>query len=351
MSSQLILVTGASGFLGSHIVHQLLERGYRVRGTARGAKIALAKEVFASYGNKFEAVSVNDVAVDDISEHLRDVDALIHAAAPLPSKGDQKALLNGALDGSLNIIRQAEKAGIKRIIYTSSIVTVFNPSGTLTDKDWNPMTEQETLTLPPFKAYMGAKTLAEKAVWKFADEHKHVDFTVLNPPYLFGPFAPKFRIPEPDYSALSTNLHIYHFLTKKGNPFPLSGGSADVRDVARIHVEAVTSPPESSVGRKRLPISSPYDCNYKKAVQFVAEAHPELRDRLVDANTAPEFPFDKLPVDLSRVEEVTGVKVDSYYSWKETVLDTIDSLLALEKGWVSKGYKIEIPALEEYGFA
>jgi len=290
------------------------------------------------------------VTVDDISEHLKGVDAVIHAAAPLPSKGDSKALLNGALNGSLNVIRQAEKGGIKRIIYTSSIVAVFNPSGSLTDKDWNPMTEQETLAAPAFLAYVGAKTLAERAVWKFADEHKDVDVTVVNPPYLFGPFAPGFCIPKPDYGALSTNFHIYHFLTKKGRAFPSSAGCSDVRDVARIHVEALTSAPESSIGRKRLPIASPYDSNYKQAVEFVAEAHPELRERLVDANTAPQFPVDKLPVDLKRVEDVTGVKVDSYHTWKETVLDTIDSLLALEKGWVSKGYKIEIPALEEYGF-
>ena len=109
--------------------------------------------MFSSYGDKFEVVSVNDVAVDDISEHLRGVDAVIHAAAPLPSKGDQKALLNasiyyifilggvftticlqGALAGSMNVIRQAEKAGIKKIVYTSSIVTVMNPSGSLTDQ-------------------------------------------------------------------------------------------------------------------------------------------------------------------------------------------------------------------------
>jgi len=268
----------------------------------------------------------------------------------MPSKGDEKALLNGALAGSLNVIRQAEKAGVKKIVYTSSIVTVFNSGGKLTDKDWNPITEEETLAGPRMVAYVGAKTLAERAVWKFADEHKHVDFTVLNPPYLFGPFAPNVHSPKPDYSALSTNLFIYRFLTKKGRTFPSSGGAADVRDVARIHVEALTSAPESSIGRKRLPVASPYNCNYKQAVQFVTEAHPELQDRLVDVNTAPTFPTDKLPVDLKRVEDVTGVKVDSYHTWKETVLDTTNSLLALEKGWINNGYKVEIPALEEYGF-
>jgi hypothetical protein len=46
---------------------------------------------------------------------------------------------------------------------------------------------------------------------------------------------------------------------------------------------------------------------------------------------------------------MTGVKADSYYTWKETILDTIDSLLAVERSWVSQGYDIGIPALEDYG--
>jgi hypothetical protein len=116
-----------------------------------------------------------------------------------------------------------------------------------------------------------------------------------------------------------------------------------------MHVEALTSAAESSVGRKRLPIASPYEGSYKEAVLFVANAHPELRDRLVDANTAPRFPADKLLVDLKRVEDVTGVEVGSYYTWKKIILDIFDSLLDVEKSWVSQGYEIEIPALEDYG--
>jgi hypothetical protein len=139
-------------------------------------------------------------------------------------------------------------------------------------------------------------------------------------------------------------------LTKKeGMAFPKVAEYADIRDVARIHVEALTSAPESSVGRKRLLIASPHDGIYKKAVLFVTDARPELRDRLVDANAAPLFPADGPRIDLKRVEDVTGVKVDSYYAWKETILDTIDSLLAVERSWVSQGYEIEIPAVEDYG--
>jgi hypothetical protein len=155
--------------------------------------------------------------------------------------------------------------------------------------------------------------------------------------------------PKPDYGSLSSNLHIYHFLTREGRAFPFFSGVVDVRAVARIHVEALTPAPDSSVGRKRLPIASPDDGNCKKAVQFVAKAHPELTDRLVDADTAPDFPVDKIDVDLKRGEDVTGVKVDSYHTWKETILNTIDTLLVMGKGWISNGYKVDIPALEEYG--
>jgi hypothetical protein len=58
--------------------------------------------MFASYGDKFEAVLVNDIAKDDISGYLKGVDAVIHVAAPLPSKGDQKALLNVSVPQTIN---------------------------------------------------------------------------------------------------------------------------------------------------------------------------------------------------------------------------------------------------------
>ncbi|KAF7969594.1 hypothetical protein HWV62_26823 [Athelia sp. TMB] len=345
-------VTGANGFLGSHIIHQLLEKGYRVRGTARGAKVALAQEIFASYGDRFEVVAVNDIAKDDISAHLSGVNAVIHAAAALPShyKSDIEVLVNGAVEGALNVIRQAEKVGVNRIIYTSSIVAVFNSSGTLTPEDWSTITIEQAIAGGAFPAYVKAKTEAERAVWKFSEEHKNVDLTVLNPPYLFGPFAPNFKIPKPDFAALSTNLHFLHFLQKEGRWYPGSFGGADVRDVAAIHVGALTSRPASEVGLKRLPIAAPYDFNWKEAVRLVREAHPELADRLVDPSTGPDFPYDKLPVDLKRVQEVTGFEVGSYKTWKDTALGAFEDVLKFEQQWVAQGNKVEIPDLADYGF-
>lgn len=335
MSPELILVTGAYGYVGSHVVHQLLEKGYRVRGTARGAKVDLARKTFASYGDKFEVVNVPDLATDDISDHLVGVSALIHTAAPLPSSGDQKFILRGAIEGSVNVIRQAAKGGVKKIVYTSSIAAVMNPSGSLTENSWNPMTYEQALEGSLFAAYTGAKALSEKAVWELVDTYKDLDVTSFCPPFIFGPFVPGFYVEPNDYPSLSTTKSLYRYLTPKFN-FPPFSGYIDVRDVARAHVAALNSPPESAIGRKRLPMASPHDLNYKKAHEYIAEKRPELKSRLVNINEVPIFPLDRMIVDLERVEQVTGVKVDSYIPWQDTILDTIDALIKIEKEWAAK---------------
>lgn len=124
-------------------------------------------------------------------------------------------------------------------------------------------------------------------------------------------------------------------------------GYIDVRDLARIHIHALNSPPESEVGRKRMLIASPLDLNYGEAVRYVAEARPELKDRLNDPDKAPKFPMDHLPTDLNRVAEVCDFKVEDFTPWKDTILDTVDSLIAMEQDWTSKGYKVEVPSYFE----
>lgn len=257
----------------------------------------------------------------------------------------------------------------------------MNPSGSLTDKglpiisnllrvaangrtDWNPTTYEEALNGSAFTAYLGAKSLAEKAVWELADTHPDLDITTFCPPLFFGPFAPEFSIPTPDYLAVSTTIYLYRLLKPTGTYPPFAGmvfffyhrrrsllltvsishpGYIDVRDLARAHVAALDAPPESKLGRKRLLMASPYDLNYKTAVEFIAEKRPELKDRLIDSTKAPKFPLDRMPLDLKRVAQVTGVEENSYFSWQDTLLATIDNLITLEKDWESKGFQVDIP--------
>lgn len=163
----------------------------------------------------------------------------------------------------------------------------------------------------------------------------------MNPPFLYGPFAPGFSIPEPKYGALSTNLYILRLLDPNGS-FPISSSYIDVRDVARAHVAALRAPSESSVGRKRILLASPHENKFENVVQLISEKRPELKARLV-TQTPPQYPLYKLPLDFKRVEDVIGISLDSYVSWENTFLDTVDSLLEVEKSWEAQGYALGIP--------
>ncbi|KAF8054246.1 hypothetical protein FPV67DRAFT_1440363, partial [Lyophyllum atratum] len=117
-------------FLGSHIVTRLLNKGYRIRASARGLKVAELRETYAKFGNTFEAISVSDISTDEFHEALKGVDAFIHTAALLAERAECEAILKarGAVEGTLNVVRQPQEASIKRVVVTTSVVTAANPT-------------------------------------------------------------------------------------------------------------------------------------------------------------------------------------------------------------------------------
>ncbi|KAJ7792439.1 hypothetical protein B0H14DRAFT_3889917 [Mycena olivaceomarginata] len=293
-SKPLIFVTGAAGYLGFEVVYQLLEAGYSVRGAARGRKIPLLKTALEKYP-KFEVVEIADVATADFSAAFESVGAIIHTAAPLPGRTDPKTALKSAIEGSLHILREARKAGIKKVIVTGSIVTF--PEDSFGANDWGP-----------------EENFGEQAVLDFAEKHPEMDITIFCPPWIFGPFAPGFEhiVPTPDFAAFSTNIFVYHLLR------------ADNHHACRSF--------------------RPYDADFRDAIRYISEAHPELRERLADPSTVPAWPRYKLPVDLKPVEEAYSIEHGSYKTWKETILDAgRPFLLDLEKLWKSKGLEFEVP--------
>ncbi|KAF8190640.1 hypothetical protein K438DRAFT_2018543 [Mycena galopus ATCC 62051] len=346
MSSERIFahvqVTGASGFLGSHVVLQLLEKGYRVRAAARGAKADHLKSSYASYGDRFEIVKITDIAHNQFPEALVGVDAIIHLASPLPGRAEPAELLAAAIEGTLNVIVQGEKAGVKRVVVTSSIATVVNPQESYTDQDWNPVTKEMALTGGvKAVAYAASKKFAELALWEWAEKHPHVEVTTLNPPFFYGPLTAHFSIPAPDFGALSTDLIVYNFLFRDG-VFPSKSLYIDVRDVAQAHIRALNSPPTAQVGRKRIVLSSPSGSPFRQTVDFIAEQRPALKERLITATPQVQT-FDVMPIDFGRVEQVLGMKVSDFHTTEQTTLDTVDALIQVEEQWDRAGHPINTP--------
>ncbi|KAF9012252.1 NAD(P)-binding protein [Hymenopellis radicata] len=333
-----VLVTAGSGFIAHHIVLQLLEQGYFVRATARGTK---------KYDpSSFEVSDVPDIACADFSEILKDIRYIIHTAAPVPGRADFETALRTGVQGSLNVLVQGYKAGIRKVVVTTSMAA-FPFNGPFGVNDFHPITKEEAAAGGEWGAYVAEKTFADKAILEFKRAHPDLDVTTLAPNWVYGPLAPGFEhiIPEPNYSAISTDGYIYGLLDKNVGNFPPTAGYVDVRDTARAHVLALTSRPSSEVGDKRYSLCSPHPWVWKDVLAYLAKERPELEHRLFDADKAPDLPpFLESEVFRDVLEEVVGLKVDSYVPWQSTMLDTVDRLVEVENAWKAKGYDVRVPS-------
>lgn len=110
----------------------------------RETKVAQFKQAYRAYDTHLEIISISDIATDQFPEAFKGVAAVIHSAAPTPRRvPNAEEQLKGAVDGVLNVVQQAEKAGITRIVVTSTLLTAATPKMTFTD--------QGILTLDPVK--------------------------------------------------------------------------------------------------------------------------------------------------------------------------------------------------------
>ncbi|TFY78627.1 hypothetical protein EWM64_g5383 [Hericium alpestre] len=301
-----ILVTGANGFVATHIIDQLLDAGHYVRGTVRSPRLESIRGAYASYGSHFEVVAVDDLSKSDLTEAFKDVRALIHVATPLPGTTSPEVTLKTAVE------------------VTGSIITLFNP-----DDKWTDITVDETF-------YAVSKKLSEQAVWKFASEHPDIDVTTILPSWCFGPLSRH----EPDpIDAITTraylNLTFYYMINGfEGRPFAEYAEALShtypafvhISDIARAHILALDVPP--SPKPKRITICGGY-LVLSEAVRHIARVRPELKDRLpvLEDGFTDDRPYVKF--DTSAMENVlrmTGLK-----TWQETIEDTIDAIVAIQK--------------------
>ena len=170
-----VLVTGATGFIAGHVIHQLVEAGHEVTGTARSASKANAlNKTLSAYAGKPIRI---DIRAADLSsdagwtEACQGMDYVQHIASPIPTNlpKDHDELINPARDGAIRVLTAAKAAGVKRVVMTSSMAAIAYGWGDarpklLTEEHWsNPD------NLADNTAYTRSKTIAERAAWDYVN--------------------------------------------------------------------------------------------------------------------------------------------------------------------------------------
>jgi nucleoside-diphosphate-sugar epimerase len=239
--AQTVLVTGGSGFIGSYCILQLLEAGYRVRTTVRSLKRegdvrALLKEGGAEPGERLAFVAADLEKDAGWAEAVAGCEYVLHVASPLPPNvpKNEDELIVPAREGTLRVLRASRDAGVKRVVLTSSFAAVGygykEREETFDETTWTDLNGEFV------PAYQKSKTLAERAAWDFmAREGGALELSVVNPVAVFGPVL------GPDYSASILIVQKMMDGEMPGAP-KLYFGVVDVRDVADLHIRAMTNP-------------------------------------------------------------------------------------------------------------
>ena len=232
-----VLISGASGFIASHCIIEMLNHGYDVRGTLRDAARGDAiKATLASHTDRIDALEFASAdLMDEASwvEAAQGCDCILHVASPVPivQPKDENEVIVPAKKGTINVLKAATANGIKRVVLTSSVAAVMSgsrDSGTFTDQDWTDLSRTD---LSP---YVKSKTVAEKAAWEYAGEND-LELVAINPALVLGPAL------EADYGSSLEALYLlmtgaYPILPKLG--FEI----VDVRDVATLQRLALETP-------------------------------------------------------------------------------------------------------------
>jgi len=270
-TSKPILVTGASGFLAIHTIIQLLEQGYKVRGTLRSltreseVRETLAKHVQANEGLEFVTADLlQDAGWDKIVDGC---ESILHVASPFPlfAPKDEDELIVPAVQGTQRVLRAAHAAKIKRVVIVSSNAAVSaghqGENRTFTEDDWS-------LIENNIGAYSKSKTLAEREAWNFINGPENVnklEMAAINPPLIFGPVLTK------EFPTSAEMIRVFMRGEVPGVA-RLKIGIVDVRDVASAIILAMTVP-EAAGNRFACPAATMW---YKDIVDIL---HKEFAGR------------------------------------------------------------------------
>ncbi|KAL7926426.1 hypothetical protein ACQKWADRAFT_318342 [Trichoderma austrokoningii] len=247
----LVLITGLTGYIATHVGQEFLDRGYKVRGTVRDlAKASWLKDDLFSAAHaagNLELVQVPDLgAPNAFDAAVKGVDAIAHIATIASFDPDPNHVVPQTVSGAVSILRAAAKEpSVKRIVFTSSagaaMMALPGASGHIGRDSWNDAAVQAAWAPPPYDArrsmvtYMASKVEAEKAMWKFIQDEK--------PSFVLNVVSP--------FTTLGTMLHPSHQRGTAGWVAALFKGDTshvstvpslkyvNVKDVAVLHVASI----------------------------------------------------------------------------------------------------------------
>src|SRR3954470_18787980 len=334
-----VLVTGGSGFVGSHLLLQLLALGHQVRTSLRSLNReaglrALLKQGGAEPGDRLSCVSADLEQDAGWAEAVRDCEYVLHVASPFPQliPKDEAELIVPARDGALRVLRAARDAGVRRVVLTSSFAAIGyghgHPDKVYDETSWTDVNG------PGVSAYAKSKTIAERAAWDFAGSDGGApELAVVNPVAVLGPLL------GPN---ASTSIELFKRLINGSMPGTpkVAYGLVDVRDVADLHVRAMEAP--EAAGERFLALGEDF--------RWISEVGEWLREAL--PQRAKKIPKRRLPNPLVRLAAVfdgslrqltpelgvrkraTNEKARRLLGWnprgdREAVVATAESLLAL----------------------
>lgn len=328
-----ILVTGASGFVGKHVIGELLRAGYAVRGTVRGqAKVpgiwAAVAALAPGQEGRLELVEADLLDDHGWAEAMQGVDAVIHVAATIVGvePKDPDVVVRPAVDGTERVLAFAEAAGIKRIVMTSSIATVGYGLGH--ERGVRRYTEADFTNLDGMRrswAYCIGKTRAERAAWDFARLHG-MDLTTIHPGAILGPATD---------ADTSISLGLVTGLLDGSTPAMARIGFAisDVRDVAAMHLAALQKP--ESIGQRYL-CTGPY-MTFEQVAEVLRKAYPDypvtrrvMPDWVIRIVSALGGPTRQIINDVGNEKHFDGSKGEAllgrpYRSNEEAILSAAES--------------------------
>ena len=236
-----VLVTGGSGFIGVHTILQLLAAGHDVRTTVRHPDrsrdvLAMLRQGGAPSTEALSFFTADLTQDAGWRDAVDGCDYVLQVASPLVTyvPDDENELIIPAREGTLRVLRAARAAAVRRVVITSSMgaIAYGHPpqSAPFDETNW---TNLDGLDVQP---YVKSKTLAERAAWDFvAREGGALELSVINPAGVFGPAL------GPDFSG---SIDIIRALLDGRMPAVprIYFGLVDVRDVADLHLRAMTSP-------------------------------------------------------------------------------------------------------------